>query len=362
MKIREELLPERRSYALDTPESGTGLLDCSMGENPYGFPDCVREAWRSFELERMCRYPHSRAIHDEVVRYWADYAFIEPGNVVPTDGSISALCLLCNILAKPGAEVVGFAPAFTGMVEYTRMMGMRYMGVTSAASDPRGDVDALLEAITRDTALVYIDNPNNPTGRYLPQPEIDRVLAKCEALGVYALIDEAYADFLPCEESSVLLGPKYKNIVIVRTFSKGFGLAGLRAGYIITAKELIRYIDKVSNPYMVSEPARVLSAAALSDRDFPASHSAEFASAKRALRSALGKGLSMRDTDDRVPICTLTHEDESIDLQALLLRHGVLTCSGREFEPLGQNSVRLRIPRREDVDRLLASVCAAAMD
>lgn len=190
MKIREELIPERRSYALDTPESGTGLLDCSMGENPYGFPDCVREAWRSFELARMCRYPHSRAIHDEVVRYWADYAFIEPGNVVPTDGSISAL----------------------------------------------------------------------------------------------------------------------------------------------------------------------------SDRDFPASHSAEFASAKRALRSALGKGLSMRDTDDRVPICTLTHEDESIDLQALLLRHGVLTCSGREFEPLGQNSVRLRIPRREDVDRLLASVCAAAMD
>ena len=67
----------------------------------------------------------------------------------------------------------------------------------------------------------------------------------------------------------MLLGPKYKNIVIVRTFSKGFGLAGLRAGYIITAKELIRYIDKVSNPYMVSEPARVLSAAALSDRDFP---------------------------------------------------------------------------------------------
>ena len=51
----------------------------------------MREAWRSFELERMCRYPHSRAIHDEVVRYWADYAFIEPGNVVPTDGSISAL-------------------------------------------------------------------------------------------------------------------------------------------------------------------------------------------------------------------------------------------------------------------------------
>ena len=61
-----------------------------------------------------------------------------------------------------------------------------------------------------------------------------------------------------------------------------------------------------------------------------------------------------------MPICTLTHEDESVDLQALLLRHGVLTCSGREFEPLGQNSVRLRIPRSEELPRLLDCLGAAA--
>ena len=152
------------------------------------------------------------------------------------------------------------------------------------------------------------------------------------------------------------LGPKYKNIIIVRTFSKGFGLAGLRAGYIITGQELIRYISKVSNPYMMSEQSRELAAAALSDRTYADSHGPDFAAMKRALRDVCGENLTMAVTDDRVPICLLQHKDPRADLQELLMAEGVLTCSGGEFEPLDRSSVRLRVPRAEEMEKLLHAV------
>ncbi|MBQ2783121.1 MAG: histidinol-phosphate aminotransferase family protein, partial [Oscillospiraceae bacterium] len=220
----------------------------------------------------------------------------------------------------------------------------------------RMEVSDLVDAISADTSLVYIDRPNNPTGQTLTLSEVEQILARCEQLGVYCIVDEAYGDFIPREESAVTLGPKYKNIIIVRTFSKGFGLAGLRAGYIITTQDLIRYISKVSNPFMMSELSREMAAAALSDRTYGDSHSGDFIAMKTALREACGDNLTMACTDDRVPICLLQHRDERLDLQEELMKHGVLCCSGTEFEPMERNSVRLRVPRAEEMGKLLAAI------
>lgn len=359
MKIRNELLSKVRTYAGHTPHVTADTLDCSMGVNPYGFPDAVREAFTSFDPERFYNYPSSDAPQQAIVDYWADYAFIEPENIVLTDGSVSALYLLCNILAKKGAEVMGFMPTFTDMVEYSRMMAMRYVGIPARQEDGwRMEVSDLVDAISADTSLVYIDRPNNPTGQTLTLAEVEQILARCEQLGVYCIVDEAYGDFIPREESAVTLGPKYKNIIIVRTFSKGFGLAGLRAGYIITTQDLIRYISKVSNPFMMSELSREMAAAALSDRTYGDSHSGDFIAMKTALREACGDNLTMACTDDRVPICLIQHRDERIDLQDELMKHGVLCCSGTEFEPMERNSVRLRVPRAEEMDKLLSAIKA----
>ena len=87
-----------------------------------------------------------------------------------------------------------------------------------------GRDQSVVDAISADTSLVCIDRPNNPTGQTLTLAEVEQILARCEQLGVYCIVDEAYGDFIPREESAVTLGPKYKNIIIVRTFSKGFGL------------------------------------------------------------------------------------------------------------------------------------------
>lgn len=357
MKIRDELLSDIHSYANRTPHPGDDVLDCSLGVNPYGFPDAVIRAYKAFSPEKLYSYPHSQAPRSAICEYWKNYAFIEPENIVLTDGSIAALYLLCNILAKKEAEVVGFLPSFTDMVEYTRMMGMRYVGITARKEDGwKLDVNALIDAISENTSLVYIDRPNNPTGQTLPLEDVCRVLDKCEKLGVYAIVDEAYGDFLPREESAVTIGPKYKNIIIVRTFSKGFGLAGMRSGYAITTQDLIRYISKISNPYMMNELSRTLSAAALTDPVFPCQHRSNFAAVKRTIRALCKENLSMGATDDRIPIFTLQHRDPNVDLQKALLAQGVLTCSGSEFEPMDRSAVRIRVPRAEEAQKLIDAV------
>ncbi|MBQ3077457.1 MAG: histidinol-phosphate aminotransferase family protein [Clostridia bacterium] len=359
-RFREELMAETRSYAQSTPHAEGSTLDCSLGTNPYGFPAGVEQALQEFDCRRLFSYPHGNEARAAIVKYWEDYAFIEPENIVQTDGSISALYLLCNILARPGARVVGFLPTFTDMVEYARVMGMNYVGIATRREEGfRRNVDRLIEAVDKDTSLVYIDNPCNPTGESLPLEEISRVLEKCEQLGVYTIVDEAYADFLPREESAVTLGPSFHHMISVRTFSKGYGLAGLRAGYIISNQELIRYLNKVSNPYMMSELSRVLAAAALQSPEHAVAHAADFAAVKQAIREAGEDVISMAATDDRVPICLLTHKDPVVDLQARLLLGDVLTCHGADFEPLEQNSVRLRIPPAEDAPRVIAAIRAA---
>lgn len=356
-KIRKELIPEVKSYADNTPVATADVLDCSLGINPYGFPDVVVDIVRKFDVSRLYQYPHSDEARESVVWYWKDYAFIEPENIVMTDGSVTALNLLVNIFAKPGAEAISFMPTFTDMVEYSRLMGINIKGIkTLRENNYKEDIYELVKEITENTSFVYIDNPNNPTGQVLTNDELSIVLDRCEELGVYAIIDEAYADFLPREESAVVLGPKYDHMISVRTFSKGFGLAGARAGYIITNKKLIEYIKKISNPYMMNEMSRALTAAILKYDVQPFEHGIDFSIIKGALRDASGDKIIMAETDDRIPICLLRHLDENVDLQELLLEEGVLTCSGKEFEPLGKNCVRLRVPTLKEAGKLINSM------
>lgn len=354
-RIRDELKKEHRSYAENTPHVDENTLDCSLGVNPYGFPDKVVEVLENFKADQLYQYPHGDEARQAVVKYWEGKADIEPENVCMTDGSISALCLLINVFAHyNGAELVCFMPTFTDMVEYSKLMGITVNGVPTSVEDNfKEKVDEMIEHITEKTSLVYIDNPNNPTGQTLTLAEMRKVLDKCEELGVYCIIDEAYADFIPVEESAVNLGPEYKCMISVRTFSKGFGLAGLRAGYIITNKELIRIIGKASNPYMMNTISRTLTSAILTNPTQPWQHGIDFAIIKGALRDACGDKIIMAETDDRVPICTLRHVDENVDLQEYLMQQNVLTCSGVEFEPLGKNCVRLRVPTLAESGKLI---------
>ena len=332
------------------------MLDCSQGVNPYGPTAAALEAIKNFDPIRVANYPHSHAAHNGIINYWKNQTELSADEIMLVEGSVCGLYTINGLFAVPGAEVVGFMPSFTDMIVNVELQGMKYIGIPPTDYNTYAfDVDALLDAITEKTSLVYIDNPNNPTGQLRAKSDIIRVLEKAKQLGAYVLVDEAYGDFVAKDDSAISELHRFDNLIVLRTFSKGFGLAGLRAGYIIAAPQIIEYLGRGSNPYTVSEIAREAVAAALSDESYALSHAEDFAAVKRAIRAVCGNALTMMVTDDRVPICTLRHRDD-VDLQALLIDAGVLAVSGADFDCMDGRCVRVRCPKAEYADKLINAV------
>ena len=144
----------------------------------------------------------------------------------------------------------------------------------------------------------------------------------------------------------------YDNLIVIRTFSKGFGLANLRAGYLILQPELVTMLKQCSNPYVLSDIQRRACAAALSDPEFPKSHGADFSSSKHQIAEAIGSRIRMLETDGRVPICCLELQGRG-NLQQLLIEEGILAISGCDFDGLDERYVRICVPVLDSLSRLI---------
>jgi len=356
-EFRPQLLEEVKSYASHTPEGTEDILDCSLGVNPYGYTEAARKALESFDIHHLMDYPHSHVLDDALCSYWGAYhKSISADQIFYCNGSVSGLYYINNIFSQtPCCDVVGFQPTFTDMVESVKKFGMNYIAVPFERETGLLNCDSLIAALTDTTAFVYIDRPNNPTGQTIPLPELVKVLNAAKENGCYVLIDEAYGDFIPREESAIALRDSYDNLLVLKTFSKGFGLANLRCGYVLADTKVVSILSRTSNPYGFSDLRREVCAASLSCPDHPVAHAEQFAQVKKQIRSVIGNRLEMLTTDDRVPICTL-HEKNGEDLQLLLLKKGVLTVSGGEFEELDASYVRLRVPTLDLASRLVSAI------
>ena len=361
MKIREELLAmKKNSYATGDFQIPEGAMDCTEGVNPYGCPKEVLEAFRQIKLEEIINYPHDVKVYDAICQYWSDMASLEKGNIMLTDGSIAAIYIVNNIFAQKGAKVLGVAPQFSDYVSNARLLGMDYRYVALDRADRyKFDVNGLLEQITDDLSLVYLDNPNNPTGQMITAGEVEMVLRRARAKGVCVILDEAYGDFVSRRESAMQLMDEYENLIVLRTLSKGFGMAGIRAGYIAASKELISFMTQITNPYAVGQMSRRMMALALDNAYRLERDTQEFASAKVKVRRVIGENIKMAATDDRVPIFLLYHKDPNADLYSLLIKSGIIAVPGSAFDAIDNNCVRVRLSSEEDFPAYLEMLANA---
>ena len=374
LKIRKQLLEQEKiSYAMDHVELPDGGIDCSEGCNPYGFPpECVT-ALRSFDAARLGPYPHSQALYEAIGRFWEDIIDVERDNILLTDGSMSALYIVNNIFDTHNAAVLGVSPQFTDYYMHAQMIGIEYMPYQlSKSNNYRFDADEFMTLIDSEGPdgtscnYIYIDNPNNPTGQCINIADIDRIVSAALSHDITVIIDEAYGDFMPKENSAVQLFAKYPNLAVIKTLSKGFGLAGMRVGYIIAHKKLINYMNKMTNPYMVGELSREIAAAALGCGYFVESSKADFRKMKSAIKAELGcneerpeggsGSLHIAETLDTSSICLLYHDDESVNLKKEFYERGVLVVDGNDFKGLDVNSARVRMPVIDEFPVLLAAV------
>lgn len=244
------------------------IVKLASNENPLGMPASARDAATKALLD-VGRYPDPNGFALKAAlakRYDVPAAWITLGN-----GSNDILELAALALVESGASTVYSAHAFIVYKLTTQARGARHIMVPATAYGH--DLDAMFEAIDHDTRLVFIANPNNPTGTFLPAAAIEQFLERVHARygnRVTVLLDEAYNEYLDPELrfDSVAWVRRFSNLIVSRTFSKAYGLAGLRVGFAIAQPALTDLLNRVRQPFNVSVPAQAAAIAALNDAAF----------------------------------------------------------------------------------------------
>jgi histidinol-phosphate aminotransferase len=273
------------------------------------------------------------------------------------NGSCDILLAAGEALLEPGAEVVYAWPAFSVYPHLAAASGARAIQVPLEAQD-RHDLDAIAGEITVATRLVLICNPNNPTSTALGLDEIEAFLAKVPS-HVCVILDEAYCEFalvLGDTYASLELLPRFPNLMLLRTFSKAYGLAGLRVGYGLCGSEALRAaVDQVRQPFFLNMPAQAAATEALRHQDEVERRVTHTVAARLAVTDGLRElGLWVADSDANFVWTHLADADAEPGIVAGLRERGVLVRAGAALGRPG--SLRVTVGTDAENRRFLAAI------
>lgn len=247
-----------------TTDDGRKVAKLSSNENPFGTPEAARAAFAA-EAIRLERYPDAAAA-DLREAIGAHYG-IEPERIIYGTGSDEVLHLAAGAYAGQGDEVIYVRYGFSVYDIAARRVGAT--PVVAPDKDYATDVDAILAAVTDRTRIVYVANPNNPTGTYTSREEIARLHAGLPS-NVLLVLDQAYTEYLDPEDDDggLELARTTGNVLVTRTFSKIFGLASERVGWGYGSPEMIGAMHRIRAPFNFSTAAQKAAIAALGSADF----------------------------------------------------------------------------------------------
>ena len=247
----------------DTPP-GARAVKLSSNENPLGASPMALAAYRD-AADALAIYPDAASTSLRQV-IGARYG-LDPARIVCGAGSEELLQLIGRAYLSPGDEVLQTEYGFVVYGMLTAQAGAQL--VKAPDDDFQASVDNLIERISDKTRVVFLANPNNPTGTYLSKAEVERLHAALPK-NVLLVIDAAYAEYVsqPDYDTGAALVDAHENVLMARTFSKIYGLAALRLGWAYCPAEIADALNRTRGPFNVSQPAMAAGVAALGDEDF----------------------------------------------------------------------------------------------
>lgn len=328
-------------------------LKLSSNENPFGPAPAAAEAFRG-AAGKLHVYPDSghKALRGAIARVHG----LDADRVICGAGSDEILALLAYAYAGPGDEVVHSRHGF-GMYRISALAAGA-TPVEVAEPERRTDVDAVLAACTERTRLVFVANPNNPTGTFIPAEAVARL---AEGLPPRALLvmDGAYAEYVPGFDGHATLVDARDNVVMTRTFSKIYGLGGLRAGWGYGPAHVIDALARIRPPFNLSTPALAAAQAAVEDQ----AH-VEFCRAQNiANRARLAEGLAALGaacdpSEANFVLARFRDPETALAADAALRAAGIIVRRTASFNlPEG---LRITVGDAEGVARVLAAVASVA--
>lgn len=238
------------------------IVKLASNENPLGMSPKARTAVEK-ALSGVERYPDQF----DLIKTLADRFGVATEQIILGNGSNDVLDMVARVFLAPGRSAVMSQHAFAVYPIATKTQGAECL--IAPAKDYGHDLAAMRAAIRPDTRVVWIANPTNPTGNFLPYPELKAFLAAVPS-NVAVVLDEAYNEYLPPSErvETQTWVEEFPNLVVTRTFSKVYGLAGLRIGYAVASSEVADLMNRVRQPFNVNNLALVAAIAALDDHVF----------------------------------------------------------------------------------------------
>ncbi len=337
---------------ISTPEALAERLGLRPGqivkldgnENPYGPSPRVRRALAEFDSYH--RYPDPWQA--EARAALAAHIRVPVESLMLGMGSDELIDTVMRLYLEPGDEVIDFPPTF-GMYPFsTRVCGGRVVEVPRTA-DFEVDVDEALRRVSDRTRLIILASPNNPSGNLISREQVQRLLDT----GLLVMIDEAYAEFAGV--SMIPMVAEHPNLVVLRTFSKWAGLAGLRVGYGVFPEGVIRHLWKIKQPYNLNLAAQVAVRESLADAEWLQGNVQKIVAERDRLQQELGKLGFLRVYPSRANfiLCDVV-EGSAEELVAFLASRGIIIRYFRK--PRLLNSVRFSVGLPEHTDLVIAAL------
>lgn len=241
------------------------IIKLASNENPYGPSPEIKELLSDFSLQdNSCRtYPYYEKLLSEISKFHQ----VNPTNVAIGNGSNDVLDLIARSFLAAKDEVILSEFSFSVFRRVSQYMNAKI--VTIQATNYGHDLSNFLTQISYKTKIIWIANPNNPTGTFIDKHDLEAFI-KAVPANVLIVLDEAYSEYLEDKDyyASSYLIKKYSNVIITKTFSKAYGLAGLRIGYAIANPHIIKYINIIRQPFNVNNFAIYAALHALQNQDY----------------------------------------------------------------------------------------------
>lgn len=340
------LYPAAETYAFDGD-----LVKLASNEAPWGPHPAVIEAVQG-RLQHLNRYPDPTAT--ELRRRLAERTDLPPEMIAVGNGSCEILLAAAEVMLEPGAEIVYAWPSFSMYPHLAAMTGARAIQVPLDAAGVH-DLEAMASEVTAATRIVLICNPNNPTATSLPVAELDAFVADLPR-HVAVILDEAYVEFSVMQDpdASLDLVRRHPNLVVLRTFSKVYGLCGLRAGYSLGPTSFKAAVDQVRQPFSVNALAQAAAAEALLHQDEVVRRAERNAIERLHVESELeARGLETAESQANFTWVSLGDHDEAAVMRGLGER-GVIVRSGTDLG--GPGHLRVTFGTRAENERFLKAL------
>jgi histidinol-phosphate aminotransferase len=320
------------------------LYKLSSNENYLGASPKAKKAIRA-AINDLGLYPERTDVHFR--KALSDFygGILTPDQFVTDNSGVALLEMVERAFLNPGDEVIICNPAFKPYYMFAGKLGAKAIDVPMVGKNYDLDIQGILKAITKRTKLLFLCSPNNPTGTHIPQGQLDELLPQIPA-HVVTIYDEVYYQYADAEDFTIGL-PYVKaglNVIAVNSFSKAYGLAGLRVGYGYTTEEIGRYLAQVRRPFHINTLSMDAAQAALKDKSFIKKTVSLVHEEKKYLYKALDK-LGVKYWKTQANFITIKPKMNDKKLEEAMLMQGVMVRPVANFG--AKDCIRVTIGDRE---------------